>query len=85
MTPITCNRCNKDMVGPPMNSGMVTERGDPIAGRPILPGFSMRFDVAEEASEEQKVFVQQQLGHYKANFDYRLCMECTLIKMGVVP
>lgn len=83
--PVTCNRCNKDMMGPAIDSGLKNEHGDPIAGRPILPGFSMRLELPEGADESYAMFVQQQLGAFQMSKDYRLCMECTLIKMGVTP
>ena len=80
-----CSRCDKDMLGPVVDSGFLTDTGAPVAARMALPGFSFELVLSPEESEEKKLYTQQQLGPYQANKSYTLCMECTLLKMGILP
>jgi hypothetical protein len=82
---VDCDRCGKDMVGPVTESGITTPDGTSVAARLVYPGFSLRISVADDSPDEHKMYVQRQLGPYRINHEYRVCMECTLLKFGVTP
>ena len=65
-----CNMCGKEMTSP-----------DDFTMR----GMTIHISAGHEASEADVAWAQKQMGPYKLDHDYEICLECWFRSIGIKP